>query len=123
MKKIGLMFMLMVLVLMFLSVPVFAKSVTQTIAAAPPVAGIWTSQLAPLQGSGNGYMNIGVYGVTWSGTVFLQRNFQSTGWVDVTSFTSNTQKALLDKESGVAYRIGIKTGGYTSGSVAVRLSN
>ena len=100
-----------------------AKSVTQTISGAPPAAGTWTSGMAPLRAPGNGFMNISVYGTTWDATVFLQRNFQSTGWVDVTSFTSDTQKALIDKEGGVQYRIGVKSGGYTSGSVAVRLSN
>lgn len=61
---------------------------------------------------------------TWSGTVTLQRSIGETGaWVDVTTYTSNTTTTYDDElDNYVAYyRIGIKTGGYTSGTVTAAL--
>ena len=122
MKKV-----MMVLLLAMILSPAFAfarNSVTATIAAAPPVAGSWTGAISSTYKNPNGHLNIGVYGATWAGTVYLQRSFDGgTTWQDVTTFISNAQKALVDTESGNTYRIGIKSGGYSSGSVAVRLSN
>ena len=100
-----------------------AAVVSKTINSAPPAAGTWTDAISALYQNRSGFLNISVYGTTWAGTVFLQRRFQGGTWYDVTSFTTNTQKALVDREGGVSYRIGVKSGGYTSGSVTVRLSN
>ena len=109
--------------LLLISSVAWAGAVTQTIASAPPAAGTWTGAIAPLGKTGNGFLNVSVYGATWAGTVTLQRSFDSgVTWYDITTFTSNAQKALIDKEGGVRYRIGIKNTGLTSGSVAVRLS-
>ena len=111
-------------VLVLLTVFAFAgNSVTKTVAAAPGGSGTWTDVIAPLYKTGSGFLNISVYGATWSATVYLQRAFDGgTTWYDVTTFITNTQKALVDREGGVKYRIGVKSGGFTSGSVAVRLS-
>lgn len=61
---------------------------------------------------------------TWSATVVLQRSVGITGnWVDVASYTVNqstTYADSLDNQS-VFYRIGIKTGGYSSGTAVVAL--
>jgi hypothetical protein len=61
---------------------------------------------------------------TWVATVFLQRSIGVAGnWVDVTSFTTNqatTYNDTLDNQL-VFYRLGIKTGGYTSGTVTATL--
>ena len=61
---------------------------------------------------------------TWSATVTLQRSVGVTGnWVDVSTFTTNqsiTYADALDNQS-VFYRIGIKTGQYTSGTVTATL--
>lgn len=61
---------------------------------------------------------------TWVATVVLQRSIGVTGnWVDVTSYTSNqatTYNDSLDNQL-VFYRIGIKTGGYTSGTAVCTL--
>ena len=63
---------------------------------------------------------------TWSGTVKIQRSAESPGsWVDVAglSFTGNSSSTYRDGLSNqiIYYRIGIKTGGYTSGTVSVSL--
>ena len=61
---------------------------------------------------------------TWSATVTLQRSVGVTGsWVDVTSFTINqatTYADSLDNQT-VFYRLGVKTGDFTSGTVVATL--
>ena len=60
---------------------------------------------------------------TWAATVFLQRSFDSgTSWLDIASYTANTQLVGEEVEAGVRYRFGVKTGGYTSGTVVGRIS-
>lgn len=89
----------------------------------------FTAPLSPF-GPGNignathiGYLNLSLSG-TWEATVFLQRSFDNgSTWLDVASYTTNTEKAIEDYEAGVLYRVGVKTGGFTSGTVVVRLSN
>jgi hypothetical protein len=62
---------------------------------------------------------------TWSATVTLQRSVSEPGtWVDVATFTTNgtaTYNDGLDNQI-IYYRIGIKTGGYTSGTADIDLS-
>lgn len=62
---------------------------------------------------------------TWSATITLQRSIGEPGtWVDVATFTSNgtaTYNDALDNQI-IYYRIGIKTGNYTSGTADVALS-
>lgn len=61
---------------------------------------------------------------TWVATVTLQRSVGVAGnWVDVTSFTTNTATTYNDSLDNqlVFYRIGIKTGNYTSGTVTATL--
>ena len=61
---------------------------------------------------------------TWSATVWLQRSVGVTGnWVDVQSFTTNQATTYADSLDNqiVFYRIGIKTGGYVSGTVTASL--
>ncbi len=68
-----------------------------------------------------GYLNISVSG-TFTATVVLQRSFdKGVTWKDHTTYTAATESSLIDQEIGVRYRIGIKTGGYTSGSAVCRL--
>jgi len=67
------------------------------------------------------FLNISIAG-TWVGTVTLQRRFSSDDDPrDVEEFTANSEEALYDHEIRVEYRIGIKAGGYTSGTCNVRL--
>lgn len=96
----------------------FAGAVSKTITSEND----WTNSIAPLFKNQTGYINVSVSG-TWVGVVTLQRRFQEGAWMDVKSWEVNTEKALEDKESGVQYRLGIKTGEFTSGAAVVRLSN
>ena len=69
-----------------------------------------------------GFFNISLSG-TWSATVTVQRSFdQGNTWFDVESFTVNTEQYGLEPEFGVYYRVGVKTGNFTSGTVVTRLS-
>lgn len=69
-----------------------------------------------------GHYNLSLSG-TWVATVHLQRSFDSgTTWMDVDSYTANTELVGYEPERGVIYRAGVKTGNYTSGTVAIRLS-
>lgn len=69
-----------------------------------------------------GKFNIGLSG-TWVATVFLQRSFDNgSTWLDVKSYTANIQETGDEPESGVIYRVGVKTGGFTSGTVVARIS-
>ncbi len=70
---------------------------------------------------GKGHFNFSLWG-TFVGTVFVQRSFDGgTTWLDVASFTVATEDVGLEPD-GALYRAGIKTGGYTSGTANVRLS-
>jgi hypothetical protein len=69
-----------------------------------------------------GYFNVGISG-TWVGTVTAQRSFDlGSTWFDVNTWTANTQEYGFEPERRVQYRVGIKTGEYTSGTCVVRLS-
>ena len=69
-----------------------------------------------------GYFNLSISG-TWVGTVTVQRSFdKGSTWYDVAGWTTNTQEYGLEPEKGIQYRVGIKTGGYTSGTCIVRMS-
>jgi len=69
-----------------------------------------------------GYFNISISG-TWDGTITAQRSFDDgSTWFDVATWTANTQEYGFEPERGVQYRIGMKLGGYTSGSPVLRLS-
>ncbi len=60
---------------------------------------------------------------TWSATVHLQRSFDGGAtWLDVQSLAANAELVGNEPERGVLYRFGVKTGGYTSGTIAGRLS-
>lgn len=61
---------------------------------------------------------------TWSGTVTLQRSIVEPGsWVDVESYGANGTKTYDDNLDNqiVYYRIGIKSGDYTSGTAVLSL--
>ena len=69
-----------------------------------------------------GYFNMSISG-TWVATVTLQRSFdEGSSWLDVDTRTANTEEYGLEPETGVQYRIGVKTSGFTSGTAVVRLS-
>jgi|GEM_PF-484003 len=59
---------------------------------------------------------------TWSATITLQRSLSEPGnWTDAVEFTSNGTSTYTDDLDNqiVYYRIGIKTGDYTSGTATV----
>lgn len=69
-----------------------------------------------------GYFNVSISG-TWVATVTLQRSFDSgSTWFDVDTRTANTEEYGLEPENTVQYRIGVKMGGFTSGTIVLRLS-
>jgi hypothetical protein len=63
---------------------------------------------------------------TWVATVTLQRSVGEPGdWTDVTTYTTNqstTYDDTLDNQI-IYYRIGVKTGGFTSGTAVLQLSS
>lgn len=62
---------------------------------------------------------------TWVGTITLQRSVGEVGaWVDVTTYTTNatiTYNDALDNQT-IYYRIGFKSGNYTSGTASLELN-
>ena len=70
-----------------------------------------------------GYFNISLTG-TWEATVTVQRSFdKGDTWFDVETWTENTQEYGLEPERDVCYRVGVKSGDFTSGTIYARLSN
>ena len=64
--------------------------------------------------------NVSIWG-TFSATVVLQRSFdQGTTWLDIIAYSEPIEDSGLECESA-QYRIGVKTGGFTSGTVNVRI--
>jgi hypothetical protein len=68
-----------------------------------------------------GHFNLSISG-TWAATVTVQRSWDGTNWFDVDTFTSNYEGGGFDAEE-VFYRAGVKTGDFTSGTVALRISD
>ena len=66
-----------------------------------------------------GYFNISLSG-TWVATVTVQRSIDNSTWVDVKTYTLIAEEVGFEPEF-MWYRVGVKTGGYTSGTVVVRL--
>jgi len=68
-----------------------------------------------------GHYNISVSG-TWVATVTLQRSFDAGAtWQDVVTLTSNIEAWDLEPTPGALIRIGVKSGQFTSGTIAVAL--
>lgn len=127
MKKKDVFVFIIMVVMPFFAGIASAESVTQAITA----ENTFTTAIAPANEDYNkdkgrsdlGFLNLSVSGSSWTATVTLQRSFDSgSTWLDVDTFAENTEKFLVDYEPGVLYRIGVATGGYTSGTVTVRLS-
>jgi len=70
-----------------------------------------------------GYFNLSLSG-TWTATVTVQRSFDNGAtWFDVDTWTENTQEYGLEPERNVCYRVGVKAGDFTVGTIDARLSN
>ena len=61
---------------------------------------------------------------SWTATVTLQRSTDDATWVDVDSFTANASTTFNDGLDNVEYfyRIGVKVGNFTSGTIQLGLS-
>lgn len=69
-----------------------------------------------------GGFNLSISG-TWVGRLTLQRSFdKGVTWKDINYYTTNSENWDIEPEYGILYRIGFKTGDYTSGDAEVRLS-
>ena len=71
-----------------------------------------------------GEFNLSISG-TWVGTVTIQRSFDGgTTALDVNAYTTNIEDRGYEPrgEGGTVYRVGIKTGDYTSGTAKVRIN-
>ena len=66
-----------------------------------------------------GHFNLSLSG-TWAATVTAQRSIDNSTWVDVDTFTVNSEEVGFEPEL-MWYRVGVKTGAYTSGTVVIRL--
>ena len=65
--------------------------------------------------------NVSVSG-TFSATVTLQRSFDAgLTWLDVWTTTEAAEELVDSVGSAVLWRLGVKTGGFTSGTAAVRI--
>ena len=92
--------------------PEIPKAVTSTLIA----QNTYTDWISAKHANADGYLNFSLSG-TWVGTLTLQRSFDSgVTQLDVSTFTSNYEGSLTDYGNGVIYRVGFKTGGYTSGA-------
>ena len=69
-----------------------------------------------------GKFNVSISGISGD-TVQVQRSIDSgTLWKVVKAYTADEEESGEEVENGWIYRIGIPTGGYSAGTVLVRLS-
>lgn len=66
-----------------------------------------------------GYFNVSISG-TFVATVVAQRSIDNVTWADADSWTTPSEEYGFEPEL-MYWRIGIKTGGYTSGTAVVRI--
>lgn len=64
--------------------------------------------------------SLSIAGSSFSGTVTLQRKLGDGNIRTVTTWTADAEKSYVFDESG-EIRLGVKTGEFTSGSVALRI--
>lgn len=70
----------------------------------------------------NREFNVRIMG-TWVATVTVQRKLKGdAAWEDVESFTENGAYVGCEPEKGASYRVGVKTGDFTSGTIVTRIS-
>lgn len=97
----------------------------QRVTASVTVENVFTSAIA-VTGTGTQRPFTVIRSGTWTATVTLQRSLESADgpWVDVTTYTTNGTVSFDDGLSNqdAWYRIGVKTGGFTSGTVELELN-
>lgn len=70
----------------------------------------------------HGFFNFSLSGISGD-TVWIQRSFDGgVTWKDVLSYTLDKEDTGFEPELGVLYRFGVKTGGYSAGTIVGRLS-
>ena len=70
----------------------------------------------------HGYFNVSISGIS-SSTVYIQRSFNNgTTWKDVKAYTADAEDAGYEPERDIWYRVGVKTGGFGSGTILGRIS-
>lgn len=67
----------------------------------------------------SGWFNVSISG-TFVASVTVQRSIDKSAWLDVDAWTEATEQVGVEPEV-LWYRVGVKTGGFTSGSVVVRV--
>jgi hypothetical protein len=66
-----------------------------------------------------GYFNVSISG-TFIATVVAQRSIDNVTWLDADSWTAPSEEYGFEPEL-MYWRIGVKTGGYTSGTAVLRI--
>ena len=70
----------------------------------------------------HGKFNVSISGISGD-TVHVQRSIDGgTLWKDVKSYTADKEESGEEVEHGWIYRIGVKTGGYSAGTILARIS-
>lgn len=83
--------------------------------------GVFSEVIIPRQHSIRD-LNVSIKG-TFVATVKVQRRFKGeTGWGTLITANSEYEGSISENENGVAYKIGVDNGDYTSGTIYVRLS-
>jgi hypothetical protein len=99
-------------------------STGQQVSSALAAEDTWTDPVRVTGISGDRALAITISG-TWVGTVTLQRSVEAPGtWTDVTSWASNQSTSSNDglDNQVIYYRLGFKTGQYTSGTATCALN-
>ena len=99
-------------------------SIGQTASKSITAQDQWTAPIR-VTGVDNGRVFSVIISGTWVATVTLQRSVSEPGdWTDVTTYSVNqttTYDDTLDNQI-IYYRLGVKTGGYTSGTCVAQLT-
>lgn len=66
-----------------------------------------------------GYFNVSISG-TFVATVVAQRSIDNATWLDAQEWTGPSEDCGFEPEL-MYWRVGVKTGGYASGTVVVRI--
>jgi len=92
-----------------------------TISSAPPADGIWSDSIFPGMDNSDGFANVSIVG-TFAGKVTIQRSIdEEATWNDVDYFTAPEEIDIIDRMRNTAYRIGMKEGDFSSGSVTATI--
>ena len=71
-----------------------------------------------------GFLDLVISG-TWAGTITVQKRFTSAGTnsaaYDVEDYSANQSLLIEDHATNVEYRVGFKSGAFTSGTASIRL--